>query len=69
MKRRKDIPTIICRGCGHGIQGEEIEHLGRNWPEEQKKAQIYWTCQNRQCPYGPRPIPVGEHLEEERRSP
>ena len=64
MKRRKDIPTIICRGCGHGIQGEEATSFGSDHAEGQEKAVINWTCQNRQCPYGPKTIPVGDELED-----
>lgn len=70
MKRRKDIPTIICRGCGHGMQGEEVtsfEGMSAHYIallEGQEKAVINWTCQNRQCPYGPKTIPVGDELED-----
>ena len=64
MKRRKDIPTIICRACGHQMQGEEFKHMGLDWPDEPAKALINWTCQNRQCPYGPKTIPAGDELED-----
>ena len=64
MKRREDLPTLTCRGCGHQMEGTEVTRLGNGFPDGERKAFINWTCENRRCDYGPRPIPDGDHLDD-----
>lgn len=70
MKKRQNVPTIPCPGCGQPMEAEEEEFLGQTrfmafMPDpEGTQSHISWTCENVDCPYGPRHIPPGEILEE-----
>ena len=61
VERRRNIPSLVCPGCGGELWGREGEHSllgGGRW------AAITWECLNESCCYGPRALGPREMLGE-----